>query len=64
MVKKEEKEEDINEKEKEKDKKEDEKLKEKNENEDDNKIYNDVNYWGNNRCYLNEKEMEDCLNDL
>ena len=64
VVKKEEKEEDINEKEKEKDKKEDEKLKEKNENEDDNKIYNDVNYWGNNRCYLNEKEMEDCLNDL
>ena len=59
VVKKEEKEEnDINEKEK------DKKLNEKNENEDDNKKYNDVNYWGNNSYYLNEKEFEDCLKDL
>jgi hypothetical protein len=59
VVKKEEKEEnDINEKEKNK------KLNEKNENEDDNKKYNDVNYWGNSRYYLNEKDFEDCLKDL
>ena len=30
---------------------------------DDDKVYNDVNYW-NAGNYLNEKEMEDCLKDL
>ena len=30
---------------------------------DDDKVYNDVNYW-NTGNYLNEKEMEDCLKDL
>ena len=54
-------------------KEEDNIVKEKENNEDktnkiseneDTKIYNDVNYWGNNRYYLNEKEMEDCLKDL
>ena len=54
MVKKEEN--DINEKEKNKN--------EKNENSKNNKKYNDVNYWGNSRYYLNEKEFEDCLKDL
>ena len=54
-------------------KEEDNIVKEKENNEDktnkiseneDTKIYNDVNYWGNNKYYLNEKEMEDCLKDL
>ena len=30
---------------------------------DDDKVYNDVNYWSTGN-YLNEKEMEDCLKDL
>ena len=35
------------------------------EKEKDDKNYNDVNYWGiSSRVYLNEKEMEECLNDL
>ena len=39
--------------------------KEEKEEDENNKNYNDVNYWGiSSRMYLNEKEMEDCLNDL
>ena len=60
VIKRDEKEEDNIVKEKENN---DDKTNKISENED-TKIYNDVNYWGNNKYYLNEKEMEDCLKDL
>ena len=50
-------------------KNDEDKLKEENKDSDENiekdndKIYNDVNYWSTGN-YLNEKEMEDCLKDL
>ena len=47
------------------DKNDEEIKKEEKEEDENNKNYNDVNYWGiSSRMYLNEKEMEDCLNDL
>ena len=33
-------------------------------NKEEDKMFNDVNFWKNNENYLNEKEMEDLINEL
>ena len=31
---------------------------------DENKMFNDVNFWKTKQNYLNEKEMDDLINEL